>query len=182
MGVAHAGTIIANIGSGSTVGKLIMVETEVGARTTTGGAQSTKSFSSTDETCNIGDLIKYINVNMQIAPRVSGGTDANGWLEFAVVAKREADADVPNTQIGNLTLGNIAKNMYRNECIWTGFIPCGDSMPNGVQLHIKVPKAKQYLKIGDTIVLFYYWRSNLSTSVLTDSNRFIGSYMYKAYS
>ncbi len=178
----HADSFLANVGSGSTVGKFIITETEVGARSTTGSPQSVQSFRSTDETCNVGDFIKYINVKIQCAPRdVTPANDRNGWIEWAIVGKREADADIPNTQIGNLTVATIAKQMYKNECIFTGSFPMGATQANQETIQVRIPKPKVMLKTGDTFVLFTYFRSSNSANVATNTMRLINSYMYKCY-
>ena len=58
MGVKHAGTLLANIGSGSAPTEFIVIETEGGLRSET--SQTIKSSSSTDEVCNVGDLITIV--------------------------------------------------------------------------------------------------------------------------
>ncbi len=179
-GVKHAGTLLANIGSGiGTITKQIIIESSSGTNSENVFELQDSAFS--DETCRSGDCIKYVNIHIQVAPRGSDDT-RNGWLEYAVVWKREDVADVSNTRIGILTLGTIATNFYRNKCIWTGFIPVGKAQANGTQLRLKMPKDEKYLKDGREFVLFVYYRSNLSTDVTTDSTRVILSYNYKAYS
>ncbi len=178
-GIKHADSFINNVGSGSIPTLFVLVETDAGARTEL--HQEIKGGADTDNTCEVGDLIKFINVHIQVAPRNGANLDT-GWLEYAVVWKKEVDAAIAITNMGTQTLGETATNLYRNECLWTGFIPTSKSAASGVELQIKCPKAHQYLKIGDQFCLFCYYRSNDSTDVQTDNVRLIQSCNFKAYS
>ncbi len=176
----HAGTLLANIGNASVPTKFVICETEGGARSTTGAAKSVQGSRSTEETCQVGDIIKYINIFFQIGPRTAAIPES-GWLEWCVVCKREADADIPTGQTGVFTLPVIAQNMYRNEVVFTGVIPVSNTQPNAQTVMLKIQKAKVRLNLGDTIVIFAYFRSVVSTDVQTDSNRLVMSYIYKSY-
>ncbi len=180
-GVKHSGTLLGNTGCASVPEAFVICKTSGGPRSTTGAPQTIQSLASTDDDCRTGDLIKYVNIHLQAAGRDTVAAD-NGWMEYAVVTRREADPVIPTTRTGVQTLGDIATNMFRNECLWTGFFPVGRRMPNGVNLSIKIPKPKQFLKLGDTITFFFMFRSQLSTCVETDNIRFIASFNYKAYS
>lgn len=181
--IQHAGTFIGNQGGATAPHSMTIVETETGARTTTGTAQSTKSFASTDETCNIGDTIKYVNLFLQAASReVETGDDRNGWLEWALVCVKESETAVPITQLGTLTLGQVCTNMFRNECIFTGAMPIGLTQGNYLPIKIKIPRSKQKLRIGDQWRFITYFRDVKATSTSTSAIRVIKSYMYKSYS
>ncbi len=162
-------------------GKYVIAETEGGARSLSGAATQIQGNRTTDERCNVGDLIKYVNIQIEVAGRVIDDANQNSWLEWAFVCKREADADIPITQVGTQTLGDIATNMYRNECIYTGMIPIGINQGNGQNLMIKLPKTKQYLRLGDTFVIFTYIRSSNSVAASTTSHRLIQSFNFKCY-
>jgi len=176
----HAGTNLANVGSGSTPTKLIIADTQGGARIE--GVQTFTQGRSTDEECNAGDLIKYLNIHIQGASRSSTDDNSIGWMEYAVVCKLDTTPDITTAQLGVLTLGNVATNLYRNDCLWTGFFPIGINQPNGAELSIKVPKPWAYMKLGYELVLFCFFRSQNSASVSTTSNRLLQSYNFKAYS
>ncbi len=179
-GIKHAGTLLANIGSGTAIiTKQVIIESSAGARQEAVFQLQDDAFS--DETCRAGDCVKFVNSHIQSSSR--GDADSRiGWLEYAYVWKREGETDVTNTQIGVLTLGTICTNLYRNDCIWTGFIPIFRNGAHGAQVKLKMPKSKKYLKVGEEFVLFVYFRSNNSASMGTDDNRVILSYNYKAYS
>lgn len=179
MGVKHADTFLNNIGSGSAPTSFTMVETNAGARTES--SQTIQDAGSTDATCRVGDLVKYLNIHIQVAGRAGAQVDV-GWLEYAVLCKKESDPDLTITQLGTQTLGETATNMYRNDVLWTGFVPTGLNVASGAELKIKVPKTKQFLKLGDQINLVCYYRSNLSTDVQTDNIRLVQSVNYKCYS
>ncbi len=182
--VQHSGTFVQNVGNGSAPDQFEIMETEAGLRTTTGAPQTIKDSASTQEVCNIGDIIKYINLFIQICPRPDIGVLANqlGWLEWALVMVKESEADVPITQLGTQTLGNVCTNMFRNECIFTGCIPTGSRQGNYQAIKIKVPKFKQKIRFGDEWRLITSFRSSTSVDVTTDTNRLIKSFMYKSYS
>ncbi len=181
MGVKHSDTLVGNIGNGSaTVLKQTIINTDAGARIES--SQVIQGNATTSETCRTGDCVKFVNSHIQCASRNADVNDNMGWIEYAYVWKRESEADLTTAQTGVLTLGNIATNRYRNDCIWTGFIPIGRNWANGVSVKLKMPKIKKYFKIGEEFVLFVIFRSNNSTNMGTDSNRIILSYNYKAYS
>ncbi len=181
LGVKHSSTLLTNTGPDGPPKIYTMLETSGGPRSTTGGHQTIQSSASTDENCRTGDLIKYVNVHIQIAPR--GSTDnQNGWLEYAYVLKKESDIDIPSTNLGAQTLGDIATSMYRGDCIWTGFIPTGKNYGNGVELSIKIPKSKQYMRLGDTHTLYMQFRSQDSAATGGNFIRLIASFNAKVYS
>ncbi len=179
IGIKHAGTLLANSGSGSVPTKQVIIESSAGARTE--AVQELQDNAFTDETCRAGDCIKFVNIHLQVASRFTG-EENKGWLEYAVCWKRESESDLTITQLGVLTLGNVATNRYRNDCLWTGFIPVFNDGAHGAELQLKMPKAKQFLKIGEELVLFTFFRSQLSTDTSTDRVRQVLSYNYKAYS
>ncbi len=178
-GTKHAGTLLANSGSGSVPTKLIIIESSAGARGEAVFELQDNAFS--DETCRAGDLIKFVNIHIECASRFTG-EENKGWLEYAVCWKREGEADLTIAQLGVLTLGTVATNRYRNDCIWTGFVPIFNNGAHGAELSLKMPKTKQFLKVGEELILFTFYRSQLSTDVSTDRVRQVLSYNYKAYS
>ncbi len=182
--VQHAETNIANAGNAAAPATFNVLETETGARTVTGAEQTTKDSSTTGEVCNIGDIVKYINLFIQAGPRpdVDAVVDRTGWMEWALLMVKESDTTVPTTSTGTLTLGNICTNMFRNECIFTGCMPVGNTQPNYLAINIKVPKFKQKIRIGDEWRFMSMFRSVLSTSTSVATVRVIKSCMYKAYS
>lgn len=179
LGIKHAASFINNVGGGSIPTAFTMVEVNAGSRTET--HQSIKSNADTDETCMVGDLIKFINVHIQIAPR-TGTSDETGWLEYAVVWQPENATKLAITNMGTQTLGETATNFFRNDCLWTGFIPVAKTGASGAEFTIKCPKAHQYLKIGDSYILYCWWRSNSSTDTSTTLMRLVQSCHFKAYS
>ncbi len=178
-GVKHAGTLLANSGAGSVPTKFTIIETDVGPRDE--NATQIQSSATTAEICMTGTLIKFVNIHIQCASRVGTEDERMGWLEYAAVWKRESETDLTITELGTQTLGQTATNRYRNDCIWTGFVPIGLTQPNGVNLQLKMPKSKQFLKIGEEFVLFTFFRSQNSASVATTSIRQVLSFNYKAY-
>ncbi len=183
-GVQHAGTKLANGGGGSIPDTFEIMETETGTRTTTGATQTTKDSASTAEVCNIGDIIKYVNLFIGCAPRDGQATIdlQTGWLEWAFVCVKESETTVPITNMGTQTLATVCTNMFRNECIFTGAFPVGNQQSNHISVQIKIPKFKQKIRIGDEWRLITWWRSSNSTDTSTFAMRFVKSFMYKCYS
>ncbi len=181
MGIAHAGTLLSNIGAGSVPTEFEVLETEAGTRSLTGAAQTITDSRTTGEVVNIGDVVKYINLFIQIASRSDADLARQGWLEWAFVCVKESETSLPITNIGLDTLGVCANRMYRNECIYTGNIPVGLAVPNSLDIKIKIPKSKQTIRFGDEWRFYCYYRSNDSADVSTVDMRLVQSFMYKAY-
>ncbi len=179
--LAHAHSLVVTHGPGSVPTKFILTETQGGARSLSGAGSAVQSSRDTEETCQVGDLIKYLNIFIQTSSKNAALNVNMGWLEWAVVCKREADADIPITQLGVSTLGVVANQMYRNECILTGNFPLGLDVPNSVPIIVKLPKTKQYLTLGDTYVLFVYYRTSSSTETATDSVKSVLSTIFNSY-
>ncbi len=179
LGIKHAASFINNVGSGSIPTAFTMVEVDAGARTET--HQAIKGNADTDETCEVGDLVKYINAHIQVAPRNGAQPDV-GWLEYAVVWQQEDMTKITITNMGTQTLGETATNLFRNDCLWTGNIPTSKTAASSAEMVIKCPKQHLYMKIGGSYILYCYYRSNLSTDVQTDNMRLIQSCNFKAYS
>lgn len=179
----HSGTLISgSIGPGSAPVHQRICETEGGARTSTGTAQSIQSFRSTDETCNVGDLIKFINVFFECGPRLSDGAHRQqGWLEWVVLCGKESDTTIPIGQLGTTTLGVVANRMFPGQVLLSGFLPVGVNQPNFQEIKLKVPRKFQYLTLGDKIDVVYYFRTSNSVETGTDNTKVIMSYMYKSY-
>ncbi len=183
-GIQHADTLLSNIGPASIPTTFEVLETEGGTRSVTGATQTIQDSASTGEVVRVGDIVKYINLFIEIAPREAVATPTNraGWLEWALVMVKESETTVPITSTGTQTLGTICTNMFRNECIYTGAVPVGRDVPNFAAIKIKVPKFKQKIRLGDEWRFICYARSNNSADVATDAYRLVQSFMYKTYS
>ncbi len=180
--ITHADTKLINAGAGAIPDTFEVLETEAGLRTTTGGTQTITDSRSTGEVVNVGDIVKYINLFLEVGPRFAAvATDRIGWLEWALVMVKESETTVPITDTGTQTLGTICKNMFRNECIYTGHIPVGSEQTNSQSIAIKVPRFKQKITLGDEWRFITYFRSTSSVSTEVAAVRVIKSFMYKGY-
>ncbi len=179
-GIQHSDTRIGNTGA-ATIESFDFVETQAGGRTVSGATQTTTANRDTAQICNIGDVIKFVNLFIEAGPRLTDVDDHTGWLEYAVVMVKDTETTVPTTQLGLFTLGDVCTKMFRNECIWTGAFPVGDKQPNNVSIPLKVPEFKQKLRIGDQWRLIMHFRSVDAGSVATAAVRFVASTIYKAY-
>ncbi len=182
--IQHAGSKLINSGGGDAPELFPIMDTDVGARTLTGSTQTIQDAASTERVCRIGDIIKYVNLFIQVAPRSTATTPAEsqGWLEWAFLMIKESDTAVPVTNMGTQTLGQVCTNMYRNECIYTGNVPVGLNQPNSTSIVIKVPKFKQKIRIGDVWRFVSWFRSWDSTNDDLNNVRVIKSFLYKSYS
>ncbi len=183
--IKHGATNLDNIGSGvGSIGTMDLVKTTVDVRAANGGVQTLQQQIKNDETCQVGDVVKYLNLCLQISPRGANPTnpnDNNGWLEWAIIFTREVDTDCTVVNIGLLTLGVLAGRTFRGDAIFSGCFPVGVNQSNSVDIRIKLPAKCSTLKTGSKIKLNYYFRSSSSTDVRTDSHRFVSSVQYKAY-
>ncbi len=184
LGVQHANTLLVNSGSGSVPNTFVILDTDAGARTLTGGTIATKGGATTATTVNIGDIVKYVNLFLETGPRTNQGVEQDrlGWLEWAFVCVKESETTVPITDLGIQTLGVVCTNMFRNECIYTGSIPTGSTIPNYAEIKIKIPRSKQYIHIGDEWRFITFFRAVNSAATGVVETRQVKSYMYKSYS
>ncbi len=183
IGIPHAGTVISSIGGATAPAEQVILKTEAGARNVTGANQDITAERDTGNKVNVGDCIKYVNLFIQVSPRPIQDTDQDktGWLEWAFVCVKESETNVPNTTVGVQTLGVIATNMFRNECIFTGCVPIGTTQANYLPIQIKIPKTKQFIRIGDEWRFITVFRDVVATSTSTSAVRLVKSFMYKGY-
>ncbi len=178
--IKKSGSSIFNSGSGSIPNSFELLVTEAGARTLDGTEQTITDHRTTGETVNVGDVVKYINIQMEGLPRVDS-VDSIGILEWAVVLQKEIDPEVPITNVGTMTLMNICMNMYRGDCIYTGCFPIGSTQANCQAVKLKIPKNHAKITLGDQWFLYTYFRTANSTETSTTSIRNVHSFSYKAY-
>ncbi len=183
--VKHSDTDILTIGSASIPTEIIILDLEGGARTTDGSTKDIASHFNTASECQVGAIVKYINLFIQAGVRPAqasaGGNNNLGWIEWALVMCKRTETTMPITNVGVKTIGDIATKMYRNECIYTGLFPISRSNSNAQSISIKVPKFKTKLVDGDEWRLYVYYRDLLSTAVGTDTCRAIVSRNFKSY-
>jgi len=181
--IKKADTNITNAGSAQQPAKFVFCETQGGARPAAGAEATITSSRTTGETCNVSDVIKYVNLFIECGPRLAAtdNDEKTGWLEWAVVLVRENENEVPITNMGTLTLGNVCTNMYRGECVLTGMFPVGATQANSQAIIVKIPDHKQKLELGAEWRLVTFFRSVKTTAVDTDAVRLIRSFNYKCY-
>ncbi len=183
--VKHSDTDILTIGSGSIPSEIILLDLEGGARTVDGSTKDIASHFNTASECQVGAIVKYLNIIIQSAvrPFEADPTSNNslGWCEWAVVMVKRTETSVPITNIGTKTLGDICSKMFRNECILTGCIPMSINNPNCTILKLKVPKFKQKLVDGDEWRLYIYYRDVLATHTGTTTSRVVVQRNFKSY-
>lgn len=181
-GIKKSHTNVSNTGNGSTPANFIILNPSGGARSIDGAEQNIKQESDTAESCFVGDTVKYVNLHLACVGRDTlAVNETQGFLEWAFCCVKETETQVPATQTGVLTLGNICTNMYRQECIFTGCIPVGHRQAVCSDITLKIPPGKQNISLGDEWRFITFFRSALSTSTATTAVRLIKSYNYKTY-
>ncbi len=184
--IKHSSTLVDNTGPG--VGSFfahVIFKTGVGKRLIAGGIQTVQDSSTTENTCQISDVIKYINICLECSPRGANPTNDNdnaGWLEWAVVWQREENTNPTVANIGVLTLGCIASHWARENCLMTGCFPLGTKQAMAQDIKIKLPVKAVKLHMGDILKIYCFIRTSNSADARTDSHRLIASSHYKVYS
>ncbi len=184
--IKHSSTLVDNTGPG--VGSFFshnIFSTNVGTRVQTGASQVLQDASSNNDICMVGDIIKYVNICMECAPRGVDSTnikDDSGWLEWAVVWQEERLTAPTTANIGVETLGVLCTRAFRENCLLTGCFPVGSRQSMSQDLKIKLPRKCTRLRQGSVLRIFCYVRGSNSSDTRTDSNRLIVSSLFKSYS
>jgi len=182
--VKKSGTRLRNTGPGAAaIADHLLVFTSAGDRTAAGSATVINNPSTIDSACNVGNVIKYLNLCIEVASRNVTDPDEfdNGWLEYGIVKSKEGQVTPLTTNLGTSTLGDVLTKAFRGDVLWTGCIPVGRNQPMVVDLKIKIPKIFCKLQLGSTLTLYYYTRGVSAADVRTDSYRVLTSFNYKCY-
>jgi len=178
--IKKARTVISNQGNGSPPDALQVFT--VPERSADGGSVTIRDSQNTGTIANVGDICKYVHFVIQAANRDTNVEPGDsGWLEWAITYERESQTVIPSTNIGTITLGTIAQQMFRGDCLMTGQIPIGSIQPITQEIMIKIPKNKVKLQLGSNMQFWTYFRSTDSTDMRTDSIRLVKSLFYKLY-
>ncbi len=184
--VKHSSCLVDNVGQGTaTIFPHIIFQTDVGARALTGGVQTIRNEANTENDCNIGDTIKYVNICLEASPRGANPTNDNdnaGWLEWAIVYQKERSAVPTTANLGVCTLGVVCSHAFREDCLMTGCFPLGTKQAMAQDIKIKIPERCQQIKMGSILRCFCHVRTSSSTDVRTDSHRLMASSHFKVYS
>ncbi len=184
-GVKHGSTLVDN--TGPAVGSFfthVVFQTGVGSRVQSGAPRTLQEDISTDNNCQVGDLIKYVNLCMQCSPRgviPTNELDNAGWLEWGLIWQRERDTSLTVANIGVETLGVLLNRTFRENCLYTGCFAIGTKQANAQDVKFKLPKKSTFLHMGDILQLVCYVRTSNSADARTDSHRLIVSSQYKSY-
>ncbi len=183
--IKHGSTLLDNTGPGvGSFFKHIIFKATSGQRAVDGSPKVIQNASSTDEDCQVGDIIKYVNICIECSPRGADSTnikDDTGWLEWAIFWQHEANIVMTVANIGTDTLGVLSGRTYRADAIMSGCFPLGSRQAMSADLHIKVPKRMCNVRLGDRLQIMCYARGSLSTDTRTDSFRLLVSSQYKSY-
>jgi len=184
--IKHGSTLVANVGPGDgSFFRHLIFNTDVGQRSTDGAPQTIKNAAKTDEQCNVGDEIRYVNICIQCSPRGADSTnikDDCGWLEWGLIWQQEEGSAMAVTNIGTDNLGVLLGRFARQNAIMSGCFPIGSRQSMSADLHIKIPKRMGNLRIGTSCRLYCYARGSSSTDTRTDSFRLLVSSQFKSYS
>ncbi len=181
--IKKSGTLIAgSIGPSSAITAFTLITTTVG-RPGDGSTAIIREDQNTDSICNVGDIVKYINVHIQCGARdsIAPEDDTSGWLEWGIIKYKESIISPVNTLLGTQTLGDVLTKQFRGDCLMTGNFPVGGDIPNAIEIVLKVPKANCKQQLGSKILMYCHYVSvnNASTAVDLASLRL--SFNYKLY-
>ncbi len=181
----HSDSLFSVVGPGTVVIPSMLVrDSEVGDRSPDGATDTIQLGRGNNEECNVGDLCKYVNIHVAIAPRTTPDPLAVvniGWLEWAFCIMKGLDPEPTKTNIGTSTLGDIMTKYLRQGCIFTGSIPVGALQPAVAEITLKIPKNKIRLSQGDVWRFFFLPRTASSTETGTNNFKVITSFNYKNY-
>ncbi len=181
----HAASKVHTIGPGTVItAEHIIRDTQVGPRDPTGGNDTIQLGRSFAEECNIGDKCKFVNLFIQVSPRLIQDPISiakTGWLEWAFCCIKADTAPPTNVNLGTQTLQTVCTRYLRHDCILTGAIPVGALQPAVASIQIKVPRAKIKLTVGDEWILFLHFRTASATETGTAEVRVITSFIYRNY-
>ncbi len=178
----HSDTKVHIIGPGTAAVPFeIIRDTEQGARSEAGNTDTIQLGRGNNEECNQGDIVKFVNLIIQIAPRGSAAAQKVGWIEWAFCIMKESDLAPVKTNLGTNTLGDVMIKYLRNQCIMTGVIPVGQYSSSVQNISLKIPKAWQMLKTGDVWKVFLNARTSDATATGTDNWMVLTSFIYKNY-
>lgn len=184
--IKHGSSLIANTGPGDgSFFKHVIWDTAAGPRNAAGNQKTIKTEANTGRECNVGDIIKYVNICIEAAPRGADSTnikDDTGWLEWAIYWQDANTVVLTVANIGVETLGVLSGRAYRQDAVMSGCFPLGSRQAMSTDLHIKIPKRMCQLKFGSTLSIMCYVRGSSSTDTRTDSTRLIVSSQFKTYS
>ncbi len=178
----HSGTKVHVIGPGTVITPNHLIrDTEVGGRDPAGGNDTIQLGRGYAEECNIGDIVKFVNIHIQAGPQVITDLIATGWIEWAFCIHKKSDVDPTNTNLGTQTLGDVCTKYFRNECIMTGNLPVSSQSGTSQEIQLKIPKSRQMLRTGDEWTLYMYARTVSTVETGTNTFKVYSSFNYKNY-
>ncbi len=182
--VKHSQTLVSLIGNGSSVTQRGFLFTNAGDRSADGSGQDIQDKANTTNIVQVGTVVKNVRIELQAAITPAGNdgnTSTQGWIEWAVVWRDEATINIPVNQLGVQTLGDIAQQMFRGDCLLTGNFPVSVNLPNQQTILLKLPKKCTKWNLGDTLLLYMIFRDADTTDLQSDTVKLISSYFFKAY-
>ncbi len=182
--IKHSRTVVSVIGNGSMVTQNALIVTNVGDRSLDGTAKVIQDQASTANLVMVSTVVKYLNIVLQAATTEAGNdqnTQTQGWIEWAIVFREEVDIPIPVTEIGTRTLGDIAMQMFRGDCLLTGQFPVSVNLPNVERIVLKLPNKAIKWKIGQVLSIYMLFRDAETTDLQTDTVKVVQSAFFKAY-
>ncbi len=154
--------------------------------TTASAAGAGLAFAQADTASEIAPntIVKYVNIKFETGLRDTAPA-APGFMEYAVIFIDKATSaySIPGaftSAFSTQTVGDIARNFYRGDCIWYDSFPISREIPQVVTCKIKLPdKACKYRR-GSTLVLIMGHHGLNVADTTTDARTFL-TLGYKAY-
>ncbi len=148
------------------------------------GTQDIFENADLEKICSPNSVIKYINVRFETGLRDTAPA-APGFIEYAmVVLEEQAGAYIIPAGItagfSTKTIGDMARQQYRGNCIWNGSFPVSREIPMVYDMKIKIPDKFCKNKVGKAIILLIGHHGLNVADVTTDARTFF-SHQYKCY-
>lgn len=160
----------------------ILIDSGVFASAAGGNAVLTSS-----DTANIvspNSCVKYVNITCETGLRDTAPA-APGFIEYAIILRTELTGAyaIPagfTAAFSTQTVGDIARNYYRGDCIWYGSFPVSRELPVSVPINIKLPdKACKYKNGTELIMIMGHHGLNIADT--TSRARTFFQVGFKAY-
>jgi len=183
--VKHSHTLVSIIGNGSNVSVLGLIQTGAGDRSDDGTVKAIQQAANTGKNVSVSDIVKYANIIIQAAVTTEGNdpqSQTQGWIEWAITWRNEEFKTIPSTNLGTQTLGDIASQMFRGDCLMSGQFPVSVNLPNIETIKLKLPAKAIKWRIGNQLILHTIFRDADTTDLQTDTIKIVKSIHFKVYS
>jgi len=153
---------------------------------TSGVGTGTVFDADTKQRCSPNSIVKYMNIKFELAVQTTTSPiSQDGWMEYVLIYFDEMQAAptvdaIITAGVTTQTLGDLARNLYRGNCIWFDSIPVYKDLATAQTVKIKIPDSFCKNKRGRVLSMISLFRSKDAAD--TDSLcKAIYTTMFKCY-